>query len=794
LKIRQTYARKVFAPLLDHLPPGEVASYWPNVEVKHQALYSYEEVLAPFQDDPLNRSTVLASTMTLLGYLTDGRVTTFQRTLTPEDEQAILAAYAKNPGSERPVAAPIATADSAPLGDAIDRAAEAAFAALEASERDEARRILLRLVRVGGAHDGGGRLAGQALLSDFESQQLALVTKLHDLKLAVVSSAESQSSSRQLVVTLAPALVTHWRTLIRWAQEDQEFLLWRQRLRGLRDVWIQDPLRDGSLLTGVGLTDAERWLRKRPDDLNSDETAYIQRSRTAADRTPLYLRLAPLMIGVLIVSSGAYAWHRSQKRDQASLILAALRTSTDPLARAFLVSELDPGFEIPESTSVVQSVANDRFPIARLDYPGVTNASFSPDGRQIIFVTGNSVHLSAVDGSKDRSRAFTSKVLRAEFNKTGDAIQVNASPELSLWSRGAFEDVHGKAVQSQSGRWSSFSPDGKSWATTTEEQSKVFDAQTGDVKDPGEPPGGLRVYFAANSPMLVIREDENRASKNNETPIAVIDPRTHPASRSHFYMPPELSQKKRQELSWSIDRDRTTYTGYHGLDIFLWPLSGNRKLWEEQPLHLLVPWGGSPDPTADSPSAVNKSFEDFDIDARYVLVAANRDIWLFDRESDQSTQESRDRGLMKHPVAKTGYWSPGTHSIKKVFLDPGDGGGRVRRAVIALDDGTVKIGAVDDDSVLTDAFVVGASAPDVLSFSPDGHRLLTVADDGIRVWSLDAKTSVHGWAESIQRVRSKTETTACPTSDEFARLMGQSSSNADARARECRREKFTDGR
>src|SRR5262249_47555360 len=60
--------------------------------------------------------------------------------------------------------------------------------------------------------------------------------------------------------------------------EDREFLLWRQRLRPQVADWQTHSGDSGYLLRGALLSEAERWLKGRRQDLDPAETSLIEQS------------------------------------------------------------------------------------------------------------------------------------------------------------------------------------------------------------------------------------------------------------------------------------------------------------------------------------------------------------------------------------------------------------------------------------------------------------------------------------------------------------------------------------
>jgi MinD-like ATPase involved in chromosome partitioning or flagellar assembly/tetratricopeptide (TPR) repeat protein len=96
-------SREKFARFLWHLSAEEREVYWSQVEVFHEAYYSFEEILATFADKPLDaRNSLLVSIEQLTAYLTQQKV----KSLQPAPEairREVLAQYVRKEPEPLPV-------------------------------------------------------------------------------------------------------------------------------------------------------------------------------------------------------------------------------------------------------------------------------------------------------------------------------------------------------------------------------------------------------------------------------------------------------------------------------------------------------------------------------------------------------------------------------------------------------------------------------------------------------------------------------------------------------------------
>jgi WD40 repeat protein len=150
---------------------------------------------------------------------------------------------------------------------------------LSPKERDVARRLFMRLIWL---EEGAGTMAGRrvqkAMLveqaSDPEVEERVL-QRLADERLIVVRG-ERERATAELVHDSLPL---HWGQLRQWVQEDQAFVLWRQRLLVALAEWERTGRDKDTLLRRARLAEAERWLGERPDDLSRAAHEFIQASR-----------------------------------------------------------------------------------------------------------------------------------------------------------------------------------------------------------------------------------------------------------------------------------------------------------------------------------------------------------------------------------------------------------------------------------------------------------------------------------------------------------------------------------
>lgn len=149
--------------------------------------------------------------------------------------------------------------------------ADQVYAGLTDEERATARRLLIQLVQPG---DETGDTRRPALRTELSNAAWSLAQKLADLRLVVTGHNDSGES----VELVHEALIRSWTQLREWMDEDRDFRRWQQRLRTYVQQWIASDREADALLRGVVLTEAERWVAVRRNDLSPNEQALIDAS------------------------------------------------------------------------------------------------------------------------------------------------------------------------------------------------------------------------------------------------------------------------------------------------------------------------------------------------------------------------------------------------------------------------------------------------------------------------------------------------------------------------------------
>jgi len=203
-----------------------------------------------------------------------------------------------------------------PANIGLDIRAEVAFSELGPDEREAARRVLTRLVPVGGQSQTVGKGRRRARLDSFDEADRKVIEKL--VSAGVLASVPDKQTGAPMIRLDDASLAQRWERLRRWVEADRDFLLWRQQVGPGVEEWVRGR---GALLEGGELAAARAWVEKRRGELAPTEFDYVNASAHAFTvrrrRTVLLVSL-----GVIVaLSSILYLWMRQQRTARADTLL-----------------------------------------------------------------------------------------------------------------------------------------------------------------------------------------------------------------------------------------------------------------------------------------------------------------------------------------------------------------------------------------------------------------------------------------------------------------------------------------
>lgn len=185
--------------------------------------------------------------------------------------------WGKQAGRELSVAAYAGADGTGGLRTALEEKAEQVLAALGPASEAGVRRVMLRLVRLGGEDAPDARAV--APRGEIGEADWPLVQRLARERLVMIATTGSGVETAEVA---HEALIGGWSRLRDWLVAYRLFGLWRQRLGANLGQWSGAP--GEAFLRGGLLAEALGWLASHADQLNARETAFIEASRDNAAR------------------------------------------------------------------------------------------------------------------------------------------------------------------------------------------------------------------------------------------------------------------------------------------------------------------------------------------------------------------------------------------------------------------------------------------------------------------------------------------------------------------------------
>lgn len=232
---------------------------------------------------------------------------------------------------------------------AVARLAEGAYERLDGSQREAARRILLRL-----AGDGGVRV--RVPIAELPGDAQDVLSVLASDRLITIGEGEVEVAHE--------ALLREWPRLRAWLEEDADGRRVHRHLTEAARGWDAGGRDAAELYRGSRLVAASEWAAAHDEDLNRLERDFLAASRAASEaeaerRRRANRRLRALLAGVatllvLAVVAGAIALSQRGQAREAALTADAQRLGAEALTNERLDQALllaRAGVELDDSTA-----------------------------------------------------------------------------------------------------------------------------------------------------------------------------------------------------------------------------------------------------------------------------------------------------------------------------------------------------------------------------------------------------------------------------------------------------------
>src|SRR2546423_8354856 len=283
------------------------------------------------------------------------------------------------------------------------------------------------------------------------------------------------------------ALVSRWHRLRRWVEADRDFRGWQERLRVALEQFEASGRDPGTLLRGMPLAEAERWLAERGADIGPAEQAYIRSSRAREGRAVQRLRgliagLVILLVVAVTLGINADRQRGRLRQDERLATSQALAAQADATMESRpIVSMLLSVQAFNEADTAEARGSLLRHAVAHTHTNGflightsrVSGVAYSADGHTVATasVDGTARLWDATTHREVATLAGHTNWLRAvAFSPDGRILATGSDDDTArLWDVGTHREVATLAVHQGAVRAVAFSPDGRTLATASDD-------------------------------------------------------------------------------------------------------------------------------------------------------------------------------------------------------------------------------------------------------------------------------------------------------------------------------------
>lgn len=582
LELRKAYARWKFDPFIQRLPLPDRRTFWGAVGVPYIPFFAYEEILATFKEDPSDANSCLAAFTRIAMEIAPRDVTGFISLISPEQKDEVLREFASTPmteaddvtgargdgkgkatGVEPTIASPgtMSTATKESQLENSIRMAEATLQSLDSKEREEARLMWMRLVRVPGPGENTENSKVRVQLSDLRPAANPIIEKFSAAN--VVTITKDDETQGATVEVINEELVRSWPTLNEWVKADRDLMVWRQGLQISKARWQERGRPSVFLLTGRPLEEAIEWDQTHRKYLSDDEAEYIEASvradvtRQKQERfTRIRRNVVAAAILLLVLVIVVMLSLRSDKSDVASKIATDAQRMIDDYTLGGQGSEDQFQLGILLATEAERYAPNAKAEDILKKYLGqlprrkasidvggnVLEVAINPDASRMLSVTGNPTNSenSLEDRTAQVHDLLTGRILiRVPFKPGSRSFRLSPDGKyvaILLNQNGSYQvDIleaatgtvaatlnHSRAVFDMA-----FSPDGHYFATASGDhlaQIVVLDT-TAKILPPVRYTSALEaVTFSGNSQYIAVAGEDFKIHVSKITPDKPLSP------------------------------------------------------------------------------------------------------------------------------------------------------------------------------------------------------------------------------------------------------------------------------
>jgi WD40 repeat protein/KaiC/GvpD/RAD55 family RecA-like ATPase len=340
---------------------------------------------------------------------------------------------------------------------ALAKRAETEFARFTQEEQTAARRLFDRLVRVPKPEEGAEETRQRIELPATDTVTENVVQTLARPEVRLLVTGRDDQTGTRTVEVAHEALIRSWKRLRGWLNEDREFLLWRQRLQVALEGHERSHGDTGSLLRGAPLAEAEHWLATQPWDLTDAERRFVDESIGLRERE---------------------AEESEQRRRDEIAKAQQLKELAEARAETEQKRAAEQERHAAEQAGQVKRLRRFSLGVVVLLLLAIVAAASAfwqkavARGRQLVATS-----ISAESADPELSVLFAAQSIAATW-AAGHTVLPEAEQQLHDQIMASHVRLTLRAHRSPV--WSvAWSPDGKRLATANEEDTRVWDAETG---------------------------------------------------------------------------------------------------------------------------------------------------------------------------------------------------------------------------------------------------------------------------------------------------------------------------
>lgn len=573
---------------------------------------------------------------------------------------------------------------------ALRRHAERVYDELKKEDKQRVKRIFIQLVSPGEGTEYTRRLATRAEVGE---ENWDLVTRLATARLMV--SNRNETTAIETVEVVHEALIKAWPDLQKWIEEDDAFLRWKKRLQVALREWENHENKEGYLLQGAPLGEAEGYLQQRLEDISPAERVFIQLGLGLRDRQRrrTILGLTSGLIAISIFAAGAvWQWQRAEfqtaqeykqrqeaDRQRVNAQLIAYSLLSDNLFESnkrleALIEAIKAGRQIQQASVEVKPDTSNRVVLALQQ---------------------------AVYGVRERNRleGHNSSVSNASFSPDGKMIVTGHERGIKLWNR-----------------------DGALLKTFNVDSSSIT-----TVYNVSFSPDGKMVAAGVATSRLNMADPFSSANDIHAVQIWSIDGKLLKTIKGHSNYVVSVRFSPDGKIIASASADNT---------VKLWSLDG-RLLRTLQHNNHVKDVSFSPDGQTIATAGTDKTVKLWSLDGKEIKTLPKHSSWIgsvnFSPDGQTIASMSCD-GLVK-------LWSIDGREIKSIKAHSSSFGCSVTfspdgKTIASTGDALVKLW--NRDGTLLDTLEGHNAAIDDVSFSPDGKTIASASTDGtVKLWNLE---------------------------------------------------------